>query len=139
MKRAIEVRFYVLEEEVITKKIKSETVKKINELLPIFEERYNKIAKVFDYSPDWGDSLDTFLVIFRKRLITDVASITFKSKDDFEEVALRLIEPTMKEAINGQEFIDAICEVIKSQMHKSFEAHEKLKLEEMIDVLKVYF
>jgi len=139
MKRAIEVKFYVLEEEVITKKIKSETVKKINELLPIFEERYKKIAKVFDYSPDWGDSLDTFLVIFRKRLITDAASITFKSKDDFEEVALRLIEPTMREAINGQEFIDAICEVIKSQMYKHLEAHEKLKMEEMIDVLKVYF
>ena len=45
----------------------------------------------------------------------------------------------MEEAINGEEFIEAICAVIRNALSKSYNAYDSLSREEMISILKTYF
>lgn len=139
MKRAIEIKFYVLEDEVITEKLRKEINKKINISVNELDEKYKKISKIFDYSPDWGDFIQTFAQLYRKKLVTNAARISFNSNETFEDIALTLIDTSMEEAINGEEFIEAICAVIRNALSKSYNAYDSLSREEMINILKRYF
>ena len=139
MKRAIEVKFYVLEDEIITEKLRKEISRKINESVNEIDEKYKKISKIFDYSPDWGDFVQTFAMMYRKKIVTNAARISFKSNETFEDVALTLVDETMEEAISGEEFIEAICAVIRNALSKSYNAYDSLSREEMISILKMYF
>lgn len=139
MKRAIEVKFCVLYDEVMTEKLKAEIMRKINENYSEIKDRLAEVSKIIDYDSDLKDVMESFIMIFEKRLITDVVSDTFNSPNTFEETALLLIEPTLKECIKGKELIEAICVSIETEISQRRNAYNKLRMEEMLNVLKIYF
>ena len=138
-RKSIEVKFYVYQSDVITKKASEEISSAINKYRAVLENNYNAISKFIGYTPNIHDVLDIFKMNFEDEIVSYTASITYNSKDlDFEEELLKNIEPKMEtDAADVKQVARAMCIVIEHTPVNYI--YEKLDFERVSDLIKRTF